>query len=174
MIAGQYILITNHSMNGVIFLISDYKVVEMDISEKITNQLANTISERISRKVELSLKRMKDGLQSSEDSGLENLWDEVCVQVQAEHSMFWRLYDNLIYGLTLSIVKKQESYEMAAMWLQTDGGQDWKHEVSEKDCVFGYCAEDIAEYIAREYVYEKAGTYRNKKIIKYLETNGHL
>ena len=146
----------------------------MDISEKITNQLANTISERISRKVELSLKGMKDGLQSSEDSGLENLWDEICVQVQSVHSMFWSLYDNLIYGLTLSNVKKLESYEMTAMWLQTDGGKDWKQEVSEKDCDFGYCAEDIAEYIASKYVCEKAGTYRNKKIIRYLEMDGHL
>ncbi len=150
----------------------------MEISEKITNQLANTISERISSKVETSLKGMKDGLQSSEDSGLENLWDEVCVQVQAVHSIFWSLYDNLIYGLTLSNVKeleqKLESYEMTAIWLQTDGGKEWMHEASEKDCGFSYCAEDIAEYIAREYVYKKAGTYRNKKIIRYLEMDGHL
>jgi hypothetical protein len=146
----------------------------MDISEKITNQLANTISERISRKVELSLKGMKDGLQSSEYSGLENLWDEVCVQVQSAHSMFWSLYDNLIYGLTLSNVKKLESYEMTAIWLQTDGGDEWKHQVSEKDCNIGYSTEEIAEYIAREYVFKKAGTYRNNKIIRYLEMEGYL
>ena len=144
----------------------------MDISEKITNQLANTISERISHKVELSLKEMKDGLQSSEDSGLENLWDEICVQVQSAHSMFWSLYDNLIYGLTLSNVKKLESYEMEAIWLQTDDGKDWKQEVSEKDCDFSYSTDEIAEHIAREYVYEKAGTYRNKRIIRYLEMEG--
>ena len=117
----------------------------MDISEKITNQLANTISERISRKVETSLKGMKDGLQSSEDSGLENLWDEVCVQVQSARSMFWSLYDNLIYGLTLSNVKELESSEKEAIWLQTDDGMDWKQEGSEKDCNFGYSNEEIAE-----------------------------
>jgi hypothetical protein len=143
----------------------------MDISEKITNQLANTISERISRKVETSLKEMEDGLQSSEDSGLENLWDEVCVQVQSARSMFWSLYDNLIYGLTLSNVKELEPYEMEAIWLQTDDGMEWKQEVSENDCNLGYSTEEIAEYIVKEHVFKKAGEYSNKKIIRYLEMN---
>ncbi len=167
----------------------------MDISEKITNQLANTISERISRKVELSLKRMKEGLQSGDDSGLENLWDEVCVQVQAVHSMFWDLYNDYVIDLIKPHIEKLEHYEKTAIWLQTDRGSEWEiavsgpykekdgyyyspmlpeHEVSEKDSTFCYHTDNIAEYIAREYVYKKAGTYRNKKIIRYLEMNGHL
>ncbi|MGR3174545.1 MAG: hypothetical protein ACUZ8N_08115 [Candidatus Scalindua sp.] len=167
----------------------------MDISEKITNQLANTISERISRKVELSLKGMKDGLQSSDDSGLENLWDEVCVQLQSEQSIFWDLYNDYVIDLIKPHIEKLEHYEKTVIWLQTDRGSEWEiavsgpykendglysfpippeHEVSEKDSAFCYNTDNIAEYIASEYVYEKAGTYRNKKIIRYLEMDGYL
>jgi hypothetical protein len=168
----------------------------MDISEKIINQLANTISERISHQVELSLKGMTDGLQSSEDSGLENVWDEICVQVQSAHSMFWDLYDEVVINLIMPHIKKLEDYEKTALWLQTDSGWDWKyfisgpyrekdgsyssislheeHEVSEKDSAFCYNTDIIARYIASEYVYDKAGGYSNKKIKRYLEIEGYL
>ncbi len=151
---------------------------EMDISEKITNQLATTISERISHKVELSLKGMKDGLQSSEDSGLENLWEEVCVQLQAELSIFWDIYEQDVIIHIKRHIEKLEHYEKTALWLQTDSGGDWEiavsgpykendgsyssiflseeHEVSEKDNAFCYNTDNIAEYIAGEYVVSTA------------------
>ncbi|MBI2320562.1 MAG: hypothetical protein HYU88_00290 [Chloroflexi bacterium] len=59
-------------------------------------QLAERASKRIARRTVVALQRMKDGLQSGEDSGLRNLWDEICVQMQGQQSVFWDLYDHTL------------------------------------------------------------------------------
>jgi hypothetical protein len=45
----------------------------------------------------------KDFLQSGEDSGLRNVWEEICVQVQGEFSYFWGIHDKLIQD-TIKII----------------------------------------------------------------------
>ena len=60
---------------------------------------AETCVKRIARKTFHHLqkcKRESGMMQSEPDSGLENIWDEVCVQVQREHSALWDLYEEYI------------------------------------------------------------------------------
>jgi len=35
---------------------------------------------------------MTEHLLSGDDTGLKNTWDEICVQVRHEHSVYWRFY----------------------------------------------------------------------------------
>ena len=65
----------------------------MKPEEKIVEELASEIGKRITRKTIRDLQKMGEEFMSSGDSGLENVWDEICVQVQYDKSMFWDLYD---------------------------------------------------------------------------------
>lgn len=41
----------------------------------------------------------------SGDSGLRNVWEEVCVQMQGEKSFYWSLYEQHIYSLGLGYIE---------------------------------------------------------------------
>ena len=59
-----------------------------DLSEwRIVRRLAEQVCQRITRRVIRSLRELVDGLQSGDDSGLTNAWEEICVQVQGEQSV---------------------------------------------------------------------------------------
>ncbi|MFM9966942.1 MAG: ankyrin repeat domain-containing protein [Burkholderiales bacterium] len=71
------------------------------------------------------LEAMTDGLQSGDDSGLENIWEEICVQVQGEESVFFSMYENLIDSCVKTQVKNLTPDEKFVLWLTTDEGLDW-------------------------------------------------
>ena len=157
------------------------------------NIIACAAADEISCKVEKSLMGMEDDLLSPDGSGLQNTWEEICVQVQFEESMFWDIYNDTVNSLIRSNVEKLEDEEKAAIWLQTDNGKEWKsksgshkdddglycvyvlpeHEVSEKDSSLCYNTDDIVYFISREYVYVNADDYSNKRIEKYKKSKGY-
>lgn len=77
------------------------------------------------------LMKCKDTL-SGEDSGLNNFWEEYCVQVQQEHSFFWQTYlDQLDFWI-------EEEFEKLPMWQRNAIWLDLIHE-------------DISDYFDAEY-----------------------
>ena len=65
----------------------------MNIYKQLVTELARVASDRAVRSTIRTLQRRTDGLQSGEDSGLRNAWDEICVQVQVEYSVSWGAYE---------------------------------------------------------------------------------
>ncbi|PZX11379.1 hypothetical protein LX69_03105 [Breznakibacter xylanolyticus] len=64
---------------------------------KLLTRLNQIAIERISKKAINQLKKLKnDVLLSGMDSGLNNTWDEICVQVQTEYSAGWYAYQSTI------------------------------------------------------------------------------
>jgi hypothetical protein len=84
----------------------------------IVSAVAHEAASRITRKVIRDLQRMTDTM-SADDSGLETTWDEICVQVQYDNSMFWDLYDDLVHGIVGGYVPELPKHEREAIWLQT-------------------------------------------------------
>lgn len=61
----------------------------------IVADLAEQVCKRITRSTIRGLQSMERGL-SPEDSGLENPWDEICVQVQCQESIYRSRLDELM------------------------------------------------------------------------------
>ena len=71
----------------------------MAISEfSILYRLSSYYENKIVRSVIGNLKKLKgdDLLLSGNDSGLKNVWEEICVQTQKEESFYWNVYEDLI------------------------------------------------------------------------------
>lgn len=77
----------------------------MKTEHDVLSQFANKITERILRKVIFAL-RKTDCTLSSEDSNLKNAWEEICVQIQLEHSWYWEHYDETANSLIYQEAKK--------------------------------------------------------------------
>jgi hypothetical protein len=92
-----------------------------DPKDKIVDELAKRVCERITRKVILKLQK----LPASGNGNLKNMWDDICLQSQTERYISWNLYDDAVKGFVWGFIEELERFEQVAVWLQTDAGFDW-------------------------------------------------
>lgn len=141
----------------------------MDSQDKILRSIANRECSRVARKVVRTLQGMTQGMQSGDDSGLRNLWDEICVQVQGEESAMWGGYSHTICALIAKNISGLTTELKQAIWLQTDEGADWLFDEGPGDVP--YSEDDIAAYMLQDFVLHIAADWSNKRIEKYLESD---
>ena len=141
----------------------------MNCQDKIISDLAYTACEKISRTVIRSLTKMTDGMQSGDGTFLKNIWDEVCVQVQAEESVMWDSYVDTIQALILDKLAGLDATTKQAIWLQTDEGIDWSVDNEDENEAIPIVDEDIAQYVLNKFVLSAAADWTNKRIEKYLQ-----
>ena len=147
----------------------------MDFKDPFTSEVAATASHKIARQVIATLQRMKDGMQSGDNAGVANLWDEMCVHVQGEASVVWERYEALIMQRITDEVRTHPAWVKQALWLQTDAGFAWCWDIDhgeESRPPFGSDEERdeaIADYILREYIVEKTEAWSNPSIRHYFD-----
>lgn len=112
-----------------------------------------------------------DNLQSGEDSGLRDVWDEICVQIQVDLSVMWDAYVDTIERTIEILLESTPRTQLHAMWLKTDQGEEWLEEAEaagggETDLMYGI--EDVVEYV-REEVLCIAADWSNRRIRRYEE-----
>lgn len=145
--------------------------------------LADEASQKIVKKLICEFKACKrdSGMMTSdEDSGLTNLWDEICVQIQGEQSSFWDLYVDYIDSCILkSLPKVYTINEQKLFWLQSEEFKQWDDETdnceeNELDNYFDennfpdtYSTNGVVDYL-RGRLFEEAHHYTNAKIEYYL------
>lgn len=58
-------------------------------------------------------------------SGIEkaNTWDEICIQMQSEFSIYWSDYEDAIIGFIENELDKLSYHEKMAIWFQSETGQ---------------------------------------------------
>lgn len=108
-------------------------------------------------------------LLSGSDSGLKNVWDEICVQQQGQESFFWQAYLDTITPFIAYAIEKVRRPVQEAIWLQTPEGSEWEDEKESVSTSVPVGLDDITQYILTHYVLPAATDYRNRRIEKYLQ-----
>jgi len=75
---------------------------------------------------------MRAGLQSGSDSGLRDLWDEICVQYQMGDSIYRDLYGEALEAIVSAEASRLPRVECEAIWLGTRFGEEWLDDIGEK------------------------------------------
>lgn len=124
--------------------------------EEVLTAFAEKISKSIIRKTIADLQKMPY-TQSGDDTVLENVWDEMCVQQQFELSFFWSAYVETAKRVINNHVSDLEKHEMLALWFQTDEGGEWESEYEglvedqhREDDLYGCRREDLWEWVWSE------------------------
>ena len=128
--------------------------------------MADAVTRRAAKRVVKRL-RAHPPQHSGDDSGLVNVWEEFCVQVQGEESIFWALYQELVDEAVELECDKLTALEKQAVWLQTDAGFDWAFDVTEGLNEIPVIQDDICAYV-RYAVYGAAADEDNSRIERYL------
>lgn len=90
------------------------------IEQRIANAWAGKLARAVIKEVISELKGME--AQLSGDSDLQNVWEEVCAQVQGEHSSYWPAYEEVIDGLLQVCLEDLDRDAQLALWAVTDEG----------------------------------------------------
>lgn len=131
--------------------------------------LAEGVGRRIARQVIRSLQGMTETRMSGEGSGLANVWDEVCVQVQFEESVFWDAYEHTVTSLVAGEFAKLAPHEQEAVWLQSPQGIDWSCEDEAEREPAPVYDPDAVDHLVREFVFAEAGRWSNPQIRQFLD-----
>jgi hypothetical protein len=137
----------------------------------IVRDLAEKVCQRLTRKAIMDLQKM-DALLSGDDSGLQNTWDEICVQVLYEQSFSWDAYDDTVHLLLDTYMEELAVYEREAIWLQTPEGEDWDCEDRSEREPYPVFDCDIVRYLKEGFVYAEAGRWSNPRIRAYIKRAG--
>jgi hypothetical protein len=115
------------------------------------------IAGRVARRVVRKLIHLTD-TQSGDDSGLINVWEEICVQVQVEQSVLWDAYDMTAYQIVEAEVKALPAPEVLRLsqWFSGDEETD------------EYSSEDVSAQLLKS-VYTLAANWSNRRIRAYME-----
>jgi hypothetical protein len=134
----------------------------LNTAYKILSAIADGECRKICRQ---TIRRLQE-MDAANISDLENAWNEVCVQVQGQESVFWDTYVDSAVAATIDVVRRVDGELRKAIWLQTENGQQYQPEGAEE--VPDY-EDDIAEYIWREYLLRAASDWTNARIRQHLE-----
>lgn len=140
---------------------SEYELQEViDAQYKLLGALYKDISNSIVPGIIKQLKKMKDdALLSGEDSGLENVWEEICVQLQREQSFEWQMYVLVVDGIIEEELNKlPHSFKQVISYLR---------DFNDEPGMTGYSPSNAIENIKND-VFSVAMEYSNRNIEEYL------
>lgn len=147
-----------------------------DYYEELVEESGKQIVQRLARSWIRQLQKIKrenQMMQSPEDSGLVNLWDEICVQIQEERSIFWDLYEDYLRKMICSQLEERCSRnELEILWCQTKLFQELAEEeegLSGKNSPpwKGICMEELTDWCLSKLL-DAAADYGNERIEKYI------
>jgi len=138
----------------------------------IASKLAVAVCNRIANQAADEMRKITDALLSGDDSGLKNMWEELCAQVQYDQSLDWEVYEDVARDIVSALVASLPDYEQAAVWLQSDAGCSWDDDLPDAERESTHCPtciDEIAEYVLKDYVLQLAYAWSNPRIRAYIE-----
>ncbi|MCH2209520.1 MAG: hypothetical protein MK132_27170 [Lentisphaerales bacterium] len=105
---------------------------------------------------------------SGDDSGLSNVWNEICVQKQKERSFFYESYIDLIELTVEDVVNDLNRDELTLLWFETESGQEWSCDNPGVKKPPFIDMSSIGKYICGK-VLAEANDYQNKEIRDFCE-----
>ena len=125
--------------------------------------ISNYYTKEIAKKVVRNMKLLKDDsmLLSGDDSGLKNVWEEYCVQIQGEESFYIDIYEDIVAASVKEIYTKYPVPVKQAINYMGSIDQSEETEDSYNNDFFG-----IQETLKE--VNRLAGNFENKRINNYL------
>lgn len=134
----------------------------------IVLSLATHTARKVTRKAVNALKRIKSEA-AGDDSGLDTVWNEYCVQVRYQESAFFSIYEDMIEEILDSLINELEDHEKEALWFITEEAEKWENKASENRDTYPVAVEAISRLILHEYLAPFAMDFSNRKIRRFAQ-----
>jgi hypothetical protein len=151
----------------------------IDIEFKVYRPLIENLAKQTCVKVSESVIRQLKKIQASGaigDCGVKNVWEELCIVMNdgSSDSQIWDAYmldvDQRVHSALIQ--QNLEPWQMTAIWLQTQSGDDWVDKLFKDVEVFEeltYCEDEVIQHIRDNFVCNVAMDYSNKRLQNYFD-----
>ena len=147
-----------------------------DLLASHTSKLIDSLSGPIIKHLQ-GIKRGSGMMQSPESNGLINLWDEICVQVQLDYSLYWEVYEDYIRIIIEERVGKLSKEEKLMIWLSSESFSEWSDSFDTDencdDAFSGFFPEGYESAAVIQTIYDEviscAENYSNRRITTFIE-----
>jgi len=136
---------------------------EKDLLQSLTNDVAKKLTNKVIRFLQKDTTNL-----SSDDSGLKNIWDQVCVQKQGEESYCWEVYEDHITMITTSFVDSLNQNDLYLLNRETNEFLDWSFENPENDESPPINTYEITQFLIDDHIFPAAMEWSNARIRSYL------
>ena len=144
----------------------------MRIEQHIVAAWAKQLSDKLLKESISALEQMDSSeMLSGDDSGLKNVWEEICVQVQDEQSFFWDTYVETMESLLSGYVELLDRDARLALWAVTDEGWAYiyDHHADDGGVEDAPVVEDEIVAKLKDELLSAAASYSNHRITKFLQ-----
>lgn len=143
----------------------------MRIEQHLVAAWASQLSDKLIKDAIQSLEAMDSQEMLSGDSGLKNVWEEICVQVQDEQSFFWETYVETIESLLAGYVEMLDANARLALWTLTESGLDYIDDHQTEDKAGLDIPVDTDEIVAmlRDGLLSAAANHESRSISRFLQ-----
>jgi hypothetical protein len=146
----------------------------MKFRDTLIRKFAEQEAKKLARKTIKYLQSLKDNnLLSGDDTELESVWDEFCVQVQGENSFYWDAYVETAKQFINGYAELLPIHVNQAIWLQTDEGFEWTLDNENEKLDFYGSIDSITDYIFNTHLLFLAETWTNKRIELFIEKSNY-
>lgn len=106
----------------------------------------------------------------SGDSGLQSVWEEICVQMQGQASHFWDVYMSVLESVLAGHVATLNDSDQRALWMATDAGWDYLYDLQADDPASLEIPVDVIDIVdmLRTAVLKAADDFESPAISRYL------
>ena len=142
----------------------------MRIEQHIVSAWAEQLAEKLIQDAIEALQKMDSAEMLSGDSGLKNVWEEICVQVQGEQSFFWDTYVETMEGLLEGYAELLNPDARMALWAVTDQGWDYiaDHHADEQGAAQAPLDMHAIVDLLRDKLLAAAADFSNQRVERFL------
>lgn len=142
----------------------------MRIEQHIVSAWAEQLAGKLIQDAIEALQKMDSAEMLSGDSGLKNVWEEICVQVQGEQSFFWDTYVETIEGLLEGYAELLNPDARIALWAVTDQGWDYiaDHHADDQGAAQAPVEMDAIVDMLKDKVLAAAADFSNQRVERFL------
>lgn len=139
---------------------------------RVVTEHASALARRIAQEIVTDLRAVQAPLLSGDGTPLTSVWQEICVQVQGEESIFWDAYLQSMRDFALSRLASVSPPELEMLWFGTEPGWDWLWDVVNAEDSAprhpGVDDEVVAHWIIREFVMPLAEEDDSELVARFL------
>lgn len=143
----------------------------MRIEQHIVAAWASQLTSKIIGDAINALQKMDSEEMLSGDSGLKNVWEEICVQVQGEHTFFWEAYIETMESLLSANAEPLDQGSRLALWSVTDEGWNffYDHHADDEGSVDVLVNNDEIVSMLMDKLLSEASDYESPSITRFLD-----
>lgn len=134
---------------------------------RLVSQKGEELAKKVKKQIIRDIQKLSgDAMMLSDDSGLKNVWDEYCVQLQEERGFGFELLEDFVYNtceLKLEEFQEKNNLDFEILTFYLEGNKYGKF----SDEYIGLPFDEIVQVMFQE-INSIASNYSNKRISEYL------